>query len=83
MYDFWFACLSDVTRYSALLSHWAYLVRAKTHASPRMIGFLDGTWREVCKPLLDVLQRELAVQPLSQGARSQVPSAIDVVTVSL
>lgn len=83
LHDFWFARLSDVTRYSALLSHWAYLVWAKMHASPRMIGFLDGTWREVCKPLLDVLQRELAVQPLSQGARSQVPSAIDVVTVCL
>jgi hypothetical protein len=85
LYGFWFARFSDVTRYSALLSLWAYLVWAKTHASPRMIGFLDGTWREVCKPLLDVLQRKLlvAVQPLSQGARSQVPSAIDVVTVSL
>jgi len=59
LYDFWFARLTDVTRYSALMATWATLVWNQTHASPRIIGFLDGTWIEVCKPALDAIQREL------------------------
>ena len=41
------------------MAAWATLVWDKTHASPRIIGFLDGTWIEVCKPGLDAIQREL------------------------
>jgi hypothetical protein len=59
LYDFWFARLSDVRRYAHLMGAWAALVLAKTGASPRIVGFLDGTWVSVCKPLCDAIQREL------------------------
>ena len=60
LYDFWFDRLTDVTRYAALMHQWAFLVQQKVGgASPRIIGFLDGTWIDVCKPFLDAIQREL------------------------
>ena len=59
LYDFWFARLSDVTRYAQCMAQWATLVYVKTGASPRIVGFLDGTWIDVCKPLVDAIQREL------------------------
>ena len=41
------------------MAEWAALVYSKTGASPRIVGFLDGTWIGVCKPLVDAIQREL------------------------
>jgi hypothetical protein len=60
LHDFWFDRLTDLERHESDVLRWADLIEAKTHASPRTIGFLDGTWLQTCErggP--DMIQRQL------------------------
>jgi hypothetical protein len=60
LHDFWFDRLTDLKRHESDVLRWADLIEAKTHASPRTIAFLDGTWLQTCKPGgPDMIQRQL------------------------
>ena len=60
VHDHWFNRLTDVRRYEAHMDDWRAVIEDNTDASPRLVGFLDGTWLDVPRPMGDdALQRSL------------------------
>ena len=60
VHDHWFNRLTDVRRYEAHMNDWRAVIEDNTDASPRLVGFLDGTWLDVPRPMGDdALQRSL------------------------
>ena len=50
LHEHWFDKLMSVTRFAHKAPQWANAIFRRTHASPRVIGFLDGTFIRVCRP---------------------------------
>lgn len=50
LHEHWFDKLMSITRFAHKAPQWANAIFRRTHASPRVIGFLDGTFIRVCRP---------------------------------
>lgn len=59
LHDFWFDRLMDLRPWAQHCAEWAHAIHLKTHASPRCIGMLDGTFIEIPKPTGDSVQRQM------------------------
>ena len=59
IHDFWFARLMDLRPWSQHCAAWAAAIHSKTHASPRCIGLLDGTFIEIPRPTGENVQRQM------------------------
>ena len=52
LHEHWFGKLMNlnITKFANKAPQWANAIYRRTHASPRVIGFLDGTFIRVCRP---------------------------------